>query len=214
MSSEVRGVMKDGQKNLQTIVFPLIAVLVFTVIVYLILDPFLKVTHMPVTSFLLQPFGVVFVFVWILGCVFLWIGISRFTELWLNPLTTEEEKDPLIREVVLNGSFDKIYDLCLKAPYAVGRWCFVLPDRQNMSLSAFWTGVVQCHIGISLCKIAEDRYRVVITGTRYFQMYEKTVSPKTWERYPQLALGKDITRRQCIHSIDGIQNFLLTQKGE
>lgn len=214
MSVEVRGEMENGQKNILTIIIPLIAVLVFTVMVYLLLDPFLKMTHTSVSSFLQQPIGIMVIFIWILGCVFLWIGISQYTELWVNPLTPEEENDPLLREVVINGSFDKAYDLCLKAPYAVGRWWLMLPDRPKMSLSAYWIGMVQCHIRISLSKLAEDQYRVVITGTRYFQMYEKTGSPTTWERYPQLAFGKDSTRRKCIHSLDGIQNFLLKQKGE
>ena len=202
---------KPGKNNLLILGLPALAVILFTAIGYFFLGPFLTVTHIPLTSFLLMPMGIIFILVWIIGVVLLWIEVSLCAELWSNPLTDEEENDPLVREVFLTGSFDEVFDHCLKAPYAVGRWWWVLPDRPKMTVSAWWTGIVLCHIRISLQKLTEDRYRVVLTGSRYFQWYEKTGSPATWERHPEHAVVKDMNRRKILRLLNGIQGFLLTK---
>ena len=184
------------------------AILLLSAFFWFLLAPLLDIMHISFLVFVMQPFGMIFLLIWLIGVVFIWIGVSQYMEIFLNPLTPEEESDPLVREVNLKCTFDEAWDLCLKSPYAAGRLWYVCPDRPKLSLSAFWYGNVPCRIRIDLEEHSKTRYRVVITGREYLQFYKKTGSPTTWERSPQYVTGKDITRRWCVRTLDAIVNFL------
>ncbi len=200
--------MSQFRKTIVTLVPVTAAVLVLSMFLLVLVSPLLELSHTPLFTFLQTPFGMLLAAVCVLGVLCTGYCVSQYVELFLDPLTPEEEQDPLIREVILHCSFDQAWDRCYRSLHAMGRLWMIAPDRRNMALSAWWMRNWLVHVQISLHRLADTRYRVVITARRYYQVYEKTGSPTTWEHRPGLAAGKDLSLRASIRTLDAIEGAL------
>jgi hypothetical protein len=190
--------MSPARKKVLTILAHATVILAFSGIAYIFLAPLLKIMHISLLTFVMQPMGIVFVVVWMICVLALTDWIHWIMKWILNPVTPEEEQDPLIREVVLTCSFDRAWDLCYASLYSAWRW-WITADRPQMYLVAWRIGGEWCQIRFSLNTLANNKYRIFISGKRFFK--------GRW-RY---AAAHDLSLRCSIRTLDAIEKFLHEQ---